>query len=73
MITSDTARLPELEDELEQIRQRIALLVPESPRPYEPTQMALIFVAQAASGCQQAAKYMREAEREAMGDGDGQE
>ena len=66
-IAADIARLLELESELDEIAARIALLVPESPRLYEPVQMARIYTAQAASGCQRAARYLKQAAREAMG------
>ena len=60
-------RLLELESELDEIRNQINHLVPESPRLYEPTQMAGIYVAQAASGCRRAAHYLNQEMRQALG------
>jgi len=48
----DIARLHKLERELEQMRQKVGRMVPERPDPFDPTQMALGYLAQAANGCQ---------------------
>lgn len=66
-ITADIARYRQLASELEQMRRVIASMVPESPRLYEPTVMALDAAAQAVTGCNRAAYYLQKAAREVMG------
>ena len=63
----DIARLHKLERELEQMRQKVSRMVPERPDPFDPTQMALGYLAQAANGCQGAAEWLTKAIKEEIG------
>ena len=65
-IREDVSRLRELEQELTRINERIGRMVPERPALYDNAQMAHVYSAQAARGCQQAARYLELAIKEAM-------
>ena len=65
-IRKDVDRLRELERELTRLNERIGQMVPERPALYDPMQVAHVYSAQAARGCQQAARYLELAIKEAM-------
>ena len=65
-IREDVDRSRELERELAEINERIGQMVPERPALYDNAQMAHVYSAQAARGCQQAARYLELAIKEAM-------
>ena len=65
-IREDVDRLRELERELTRLNERISAMVPERPALYDSMQMAHVYSAQAARGCERTAYYLELAIKEAM-------
>ena len=66
-VLADIQRLLDMEKELVEMGIRIKPMIPKSSDPYEPTQVAWIFIGGAAGSCRQGARYLRNAVKSAMG------